>query len=616
MRSFLISIFILILPVATFAQDYTADLEPIVVSANRSSFSMDHTAQSMSVYTQDDLQNLPAQNLADALSYMPGVSIDPTGPMGQASSVSMRGASSRQVLVMVDGIPFNNQLSGQANLSEIPLADIDRIEVIRGGDSSAWGSSLGGVINVITKSTGVGQKPQATLTSEFGSYGETKNSLDVSGGIGNFGFISMGSFLHSGGNLADSLTQETKNYTKVSYILNDAVKFNASYGYSGSNLNYGPTEGLIFKQPYITRYGQANLQLDKGESHWQLAYKYNDQTVSLNTFDSTSGEIQPSYSPGEGRDLYQGISIVGTHQINADNVLTTGSDFDWHTIKYGTYLSKAEIIATQSPFINDVWTIGDFDIEPGVRFDNNSRFGDQLSPSLGGVYHLPWDEASFKLRASRVFNAPPLLWIYNNNPSLFVAPNPNLKAERAISYDAGFSFKPIKPLTVSLEGYYSDVKDGLEFEFDQTTFTGSYVNVDKIRRDGGQVRFDYEISEPWSVYTSGEFNNPIDLQTKSLVRDESVSREAFKWGTHYKTNFGFGANWEGYYSRSLAAPSQANDRKPIFDLKLTQDFKNIYKNTDLELFFNLHNIANSKYWLDPSFPYPGRYVEGGFSLTF
>src|ERR1035441_6218695 len=105
MKLFFILIFILILPSLTFAQDDNADLGTIVVSANRSSFLMDHTAQSMSVYTQDDLQDIPAQNVAEALSYMPGISIEPTGPFGQASSVSMRGASSRQVLVMVDGIP-------------------------------------------------------------------------------------------------------------------------------------------------------------------------------------------------------------------------------------------------------------------------------------------------------------------------------------------------------------------------------------------------------------------------------------------------------------------------------------------------------------------------------
>lgn len=608
-----ILIFVLILPALTFAQDYSFDLEPIVVTANRSSFSMDHTAQSMSVYTQEDLQDLPAQNLAEALSYMPGISIEPNEPFGQSSSVSMRGASSRQVLVMVDGIPFNTQLSGQANLSEIPLSDVERIEVIRGGDSSAWGSSLGGVINVITQPTGTGQKPQAKFTTLFGQYAETKNSLDVSGGIGNFGFLSTGSFLHSDGNLAQSLTQETKNYTKVSYDFNDSAKFNASFGYSGARLSYGPTEDVIYKQPYISRYGQAGVQLDKGDSHWQIAYKYNDQEMALNVYDSTTGDQLPYFPPVVSRDLYQGISIIGNHHINADNVLTTGSDFDWHVIKSNPYLSKAESIAMESPFVNDVWTLGDFDVEPGVRFDNNTHFGDQLSPSLGGVYHVPGlDDASLRLRASRVFNAPPFLWLYNNNPSLFVQPNPNLKAERALSYDTGFSFKPIKPLTASLEGYYSNVKNGLEYD----PTSESYINVDKLRREGGQARLDYQMTKHWSVYTSGEFNNPIDVQTKSLVRDASINREAFKWGTHYKTDFGFGANLEGYYSQSLAAPSQANDRKPMFDIRLTQDFKDVYKNTDLEIYLNLHNITNSKYWLDPSFPYPGRYIEGGFSLTF
>ncbi len=614
-------LFFFVFPLLACAQneDYSPVLDPIIISANRSDFSLSHTAQSMSVYTRQDIKKLPAHNLAEALSYMTGISIQTSGPFGQSSSVSMRGASSRQVLVMVDGIPFNTQLSGQSNLSSIPLENIERIEVIRGGDSSAWGSGLGGLINVITRPTGTGQKSKIKLSSSFAQYAQSKNSLEVSGGVDKFGFISMGSFLHSDGNLAQSRTQEIKTFTKTSYDFNDSTKLKAAFGYSGSQLRYGPTkDSLIYDQPYISRYGQLGLDLDKNDSHWQFAYKYNDQDITTNTYDSATWSASSLYPPVISHDLYQGVSLVGRHQIGLNNVLTTGYDFDWHAIKTSPYLTKAKSINMQAPFVNDVWTLNNFDIQPGIRFDHNSQFGSQLSPSLGGVYHISgWDDAYLKLRASRVFSAPPLLWVYNNYNyfGYQIIPNSDLKAERAYSYDTSFSFKPFSPLIVSLEGYYSDVKDGIANVVDGTNIQSR--NFKKFRRQGGQMRLDYKINQHWLIYTSGEFNDVMNIQTKSLVRDANVNREAFKWGSHYDFNFGFGINLEGYYSRSLAsADSPANDRKPMFDLKLTQEFKDIIKNTDLEMFLSLHNITNSTYWINPIFPYPKRYIEGGFSLTF
>lgn len=101
-------------------------------------------AENVTVYTAEDIAKFPVRDLSEALVYIPEVDVQFNGFFGQASALSIQGSQSRQVLLLVDGIPFNTQLSGQANPAEIPLEYIKQIEIIQGGSSSVWGSSLGG----------------------------------------------------------------------------------------------------------------------------------------------------------------------------------------------------------------------------------------------------------------------------------------------------------------------------------------------------------------------------------------------------------------------------------------------------------------------------------------
>ncbi len=323
--------------------DSNISLAPIVISASRSPILESQVADDVEVFTSEDLQALPARNLAEALNYMPGVDIQNGGPFGQVTAVSIQGSDSRQVLVMVDGIPFNTQLSGQANLSEIPIDDIQRVEVIKGGASSVWGPSLGGVINVITKSPGTDTQLHGNFTTSFAQFDTTQNSLSLNDKIGNLGISSFGSYLNAHGNLADSRTQEIKNFTKLNYDFNQTTSVTASFGYSGAHLLYGPTPGdypSLINQPYVSRYGQIQFKVDKSDNVLTAAYKYNDQSVTYSTYDYTLG--QNDSPPMISRDLYQGLSVNDVYKFSADQILTTGMDADWHVLKSSNYLTESE----------------------------------------------------------------------------------------------------------------------------------------------------------------------------------------------------------------------------------------------------------------------------------
>ncbi len=589
-------------------------LNPVIVSAYRAPATSDHIADQVDVLTAEDLQKLPVHNLAEALKYMPGVDIQDSGPFGQATAVSIRGSNSRQVLVMVDGIPFNTQLSGQANLSRIPIENIQQIDVIKGGASNMWGSSLGGVINVITKPAGTTKRPHGHLITSFAQFAATKNSLDLDGKLGDLGYSTFGSFLHADGNLADSRTEEIKNFTKLKYDFNQTTAIKAEFGYSGAQLRYGPTNTRrIFDQPYISRYGMTELKVDHVDNHLSAAYKYNDQDVTADTYNSSTRAL---VSSTVSHDLYQGISLNDVQELTSDRLLTTGLDADWHVLKSTNYLQKAEALNTQAPYANLLWQIDDWDFVPGVRYDHNSHFGSQLSPSFGTVYHVPiWEGGLVRAKASRVFSAPPLLWLYNSDPSVLVAPNPDLKAERAMLYEAGVEGPlMVHGLKGKLDLYRSDVKDAIAPVLTNGLFQSR--NFKKFVRQGGEARLDYTISDQWSLFTAAAFNDVRNVQDKTIVRDAGITRENFKWGSSYSWPCGLTVHLEGYYNRWSSTPEQANDRKPIWDGRLTEDIHNIFPDVDMELFLNLYNISNSKYWSSPTFPLPGRYVEGGMSLSF
>ncbi len=145
----------------------------------------DHIGTAVSVVTAAELKAQQIRTAADALRSLPGVEVSQAGSAGGLIQVRIRGAEGNHTLVMIDGIEASNSSSNEFDWSNLLADDIDRIEVIRGGQSGIYGSkAIGGVINVITRS---GKGPiAASARTEFGGYGTKDVSARVSGGTDRF----------------------------------------------------------------------------------------------------------------------------------------------------------------------------------------------------------------------------------------------------------------------------------------------------------------------------------------------------------------------------------------------------------------------------------------------
>ncbi|NTV30342.1 MAG: TonB-dependent receptor plug domain-containing protein, partial [Candidatus Omnitrophica bacterium] len=266
-------------------------LEPITVTALRSEMLVGRVAENVTIYSAQKLHSLPVHNLDEVLGYVPGVSAGVGSQLGRPSAVSIHGSNSRDVLIMVDDIPFNTQLSGQANPNRIPVDNIERVELIKGASSSAWGSSLGGVVNVVTREVGDSVVPKGSVTNSFGEFASRKDSLDLAGKVGNVGYLFTDSYFTTDGVHFKSPVREDKSFGKLAVPVGDQARLTGSFGYSyGDVREWDAPGGVVNRSLYLSRYGKLRMDLDRPGVDMNLAYKYNDQKAARDVFDAPTGD--------------------------------------------------------------------------------------------------------------------------------------------------------------------------------------------------------------------------------------------------------------------------------------------------------------------------------------
>ena len=576
----------------------------------RSSVSPADATENIGVVNSDEIEQQPSEDLGQALKYVPGIDIMPRQNFGQPTSISIQGADSRQVRVMVDGVPFNTQSSGQVNPAIFPVENISRIEIIKGAASSIWGSSLGGTINIITKETGNTPLPKGNITTSFAEFNTQKESAEFSGKTANLGYYLFSSYMVSSGRGAKNDSLEKKGFSKLSYDLEDNGRIIASFGYSGADVNSGIfPDGTWQAQPYQSRYGKVGWQLDSQDISAVIDLKHSRQDIVTKSFLSET-DAGPFFII-RTRDLLYQLSLNSSVHPRGKDLLVAGIDSDWDLLKSNTYLTKSKSLKTEAPYVNYTLKLSPWDLNFGLRYDRNSEFGDQTSPSLGLVYYLKSiPDTSIRATVSQAFNAPPLLWKFNANDLFGVAPNPDIKPERAWVYESVLEAKLLSKAQARFSVYRADVSEAIALaENDQGLFM--MKNFEKFRRQGGELQFKVFPAEGLSVFSSVAFNDIVDRATKKVVKGGGKTRRSFNFGLDSKTKKGFGFCLKGYYNFWNEPESmQANDRKTLLDLRTTQELKNLI------LFLDIHNLGNSKYWQDYFFPLPRRYFEGGVTLKW
>lgn len=583
-----------------------------VVSATRSPKPLSQTPENMTVITAEDIEFMNAHTIAEVLNTVTGLDIDFSGgALGMNSSISIQGSDTTHVTVLIDGVAINNLSAGVADLMQkMPVQIVDRIEIIKGPASSTWGSALGGVINIITKSGKDTKDLNGTVSASYGDSGTGDFRAELYGQKDKLEY-----YLFAGNFQTDGLQPgfdalRTGMFSKLAYNLGQDTKLSASlyydHGRTGEGYDVFPNPSTYYSDRYEHILGNCSLNTKLSSE------------VSLDMSLYTLQQIWKSYQsamPSMAQIFYD-TSIEQSNGADAKitwitgvHTVVLGADYRKGVLKDASLLAGRQELQKEDVFINDTISWDKLSVVPGLRFDNSDDFGNFVSPSLGATYKLT-DSTLIRATASRGFNSPNLFERFGTN--IYSIENPNLKVEQVTSYQAGIETTALAPVWVKVSVFQHNVSKALENVPIGNSMTE--VNSDKVRHQGVEAEI---MTSP--IFHTSVFGGAAYTDSKDLIANMAelgVPKYTFNAGLKYDNDKLFKAILQGHYIWwNQDASYYAQYNAMIFDMSLT---KTVYRQKDnaCDIFFTAHNIFDGSQYAENYFPNPGRWFEGGVRYKF
>ena len=434
-------------PALAQAPEEMFDDSGIVVTATRTPTPLDQVPASITVLDKATIDRAQDIGATELLLRTPGISMSRNGGYGTATSLRIRGAESEQTVVVIDGVKLNDPSStgGGYNFANLLIGDAQRIEVLRGPQSTLWGSqAIGGVVNIVTAS------PQAPIEGSFDIEGGSRDTVSaraalggVSGPlswrIGGQSFTTEGISAIApafGGGERDGYTnRNVAGRAELALGANASIDLRGYYstgrveidGFSGDAPDYSHNREFV-------GYAGLNFALLDGRLRNRIAYNYTDTDR-----DSYSPELEQPLSfeaAGKNRRFeYQGIFDLSDRISATFGVENERSRFKSRSPSGSLsdplpdfVRGKAEITSVYGQLT--VRPLDGLTINGGVRHDDHNRYGGRTLFSAGGIWTLP---SGTTLRASygEGFKAPSLYQLFSEYG------NVNLDPERAHGWEAG-----------------------------------------------------------------------------------------------------------------------------------------------------------------------------------
>jgi len=491
-------------PVAT---PPTFELPEVEVAGRRPQLPATSPA-SISVITAEEIAAMGALTVADALRVLPEVQVRSTGGPGSLTTMSIRGSSSTQTLVLLDGVPLNRPDQATVDLSTLPIQQVDHIEVLRGPFSAIYGSAtIGGVVNIVTR-----QRPESSASARIGSYGETSNTLSLGGAAGTMTYLFQGINTGSTGFAPDT------DYTNTTVMakLNWPAAGGGSVILTADRLYHiTGTPGPVPFQDTLARLWEGRTVLD---ASWRTG-RADGPGMLLRVY-RTYDDVN-FLSPGiafQSEDLadFWGAQAQVVLDAGGGSLLTFGADYQneviFHTDNTGV------MFPAQGSDLG-LYTQYDWRVTPavllslGAREDNFTFIGGTQINPRGGLVVLLTDRLLFRAAAGRTYRTPTFDELA---PGLFG--NPNLQPETAWSYDASFEYALAAGLTLTVGGFYKDATNLI------VSPPPAFIpaNVGHAIVAGGSVELLGRLSPRWFVranYTSQRARDAVtDLDVVDVPR--------------------------------------------------------------------------------------------------
>jgi len=473
-------------------------LEPEIVTGSRIYTSLEEIPAPTYVIDREEIEKSNAKKLSDILSSIPGIYVTSRSGRTQEDNIKMRGLVT-EVLILVDGVPYYNatHLAGAAayDLRSIPVADIERIEVVKGAGSALYGSmAAAGVINIITR------KPEGEGFSILGEVGAddwrhgTASAWTTSGDFGvrvrysksEEGEVPL-SLTESNGVLSKGLGLDYDEESSGLTLQKGPFTFNVSWGEYDSLYTFS---GLPSNQN--DEYSRFNLKWEEGSN--RLTVYYHDQEKE--SWDNSSKSLYDNEAWG---------SEFSRKAAWKDTLFSWGLSFREEDIYYDGGVPTDRTRKNYAPFLEVSKPVGDLILNLGLRYEmwdqDEADDYDELMPKLSLLYQA-LNGTTWYLSAGRFFAMPSVYELFGEKTGGYVVkPNFDLKPEKGYSYEIGA--KGYDNLGAWNAGFfYMTMDDKIIWKnlgSENDIYKSEFENVDEYRAWGVEASKSWALSRLWNL---------------------------------------------------------------------------------------------------------------------
>lgn len=566
-------------------QEFT--LDPMVITATRTEKRDVDVPASTTILSNQDLKNTGAQNLQVALGRVPGLIYKTFSPGGgamgtMANEIAIRGVSNG-TLVMLNGTPMN--LRGKYFLDAIPVENVERVEIVKGGAGVLYGSeAMGGVINIITK-----KEFTNSVSVGYGNYGQQKYSASVGTDKVNVGYnlekwgnVDTISRSDDKGLKHTDMTGSEKRNLYVDYKIND--NWNFLYNYFETNVRYDtwfddaykevPKGGALQQnREYVTKQNLVQLLYQDDTLKANLYYNQNKLMANGFTNYNTSGKFQGKIYDTDEKNRTYGADVQKEWQLNSKGSLVLGGSYqnefyddysskvtDRHIYAvYGQYDHKFDDKNELIVGARETWTTG------GYRDQNYDNF------SMSGQYvHKLDDDDSLYANVTQSFIMPTFSQMYGASDRAIA--NPDLKPQKGVSYEAGWK-RVTDSHSWKAAVYHIDITDNISATWDTDKTEYQYTNED-FKNTGIELSCDIEGKNGWSYNWGVNYMDPKVKGTKKPYWDRKYGRVQLNGGITYSKDKWVSSLQGTYLAERVGTPSSSHSshEKPYFLTSLTTTY--------------------------------------------
>jgi outer membrane cobalamin receptor len=515
--------------------------------------------------------------------------------LGQSGSMTLRGiggSPTTEILVVVDGRPDFMGLMGHPLPDFYTLTDVGSLSVTEGPASVLYGSNaMGGAIEIkpIRPLHGV----HTDLVASLGSYFTGQYRVTIGAQFGRWFYNLTAGLGHTNGARPDSAFRDQDGTLALGYDVSQRwrTSLEGRYGHF-----YVEDPGTV-DDPLVgnwSRVGRGGFSWDldnTGNRTWGLARLYSSFGHNMiydgfRSVDNSVGvRVQQSFLVAPEVTIDGGTDIIH-YGGNARNISSDYSYGEFHINDYAGF-ARARYAATKS-----------FQLNAGIRYDDNSHSGDITVPEFGATYRFT-ENYSFSASVSRGFRNPTIRELY-----LFPAPTPTLQPERMWNYQVTFQTRPTTKLLAWVTGYYSNIDDLI-------VTTGYWPNI-KLQNTSTAINKGLEAHARWQPARRTSFNAAYAyLHSTNLAPYSPQNRLTYFLDLDVKRAFfSFGGNTVG---RTYSGAGQTSPVGPytLANFKCTAP---VGEHTNL--FVMVDNLFNRRYEVLAGYRMPGTNVTGGIDLKF